>query len=79
MQGDPAFTLNIYQERRQGNQQLYDVFQFGCVEGIMRFEKPMQCHNPDLLEVTWRSAKGKMWVMDSRHHIKNITYISEFV
>lgn len=37
-QGDPALTLDIYQEMRQGNRQWYDMFHFRIVEGFMRFE-----------------------------------------
>ncbi|PMD46171.1 hypothetical protein L207DRAFT_561564 [Hyaloscypha variabilis F] len=40
-QGDPTLTLDLYLETRQGKQQLYGIFHFRTVEGIMRFMKPI--------------------------------------
>jgi hypothetical protein len=39
--GDPSLTLDLCLETRHGKQQLYGMFHFRVVEGIMRFEKPI--------------------------------------
>jgi hypothetical protein len=39
--GDLSLTLDLYLETRGGKPQLYGMFNFGVVEGIMRFEKPI--------------------------------------
>lgn len=40
-QGDPTLTLDLYLQNIGGKQQLYGMFQFRVIEGIMRFEKPI--------------------------------------
>ncbi|KAF4626346.1 hypothetical protein G7Y89_g11814 [Cudoniella acicularis] len=39
--GDPSLTLDVYLENKNGRQQLYAVFDFRVIKGIMRFEKPV--------------------------------------
>ncbi|TVY25772.1 hypothetical protein LHYA1_G005307 [Lachnellula hyalina] len=38
---DPSLTLDIYLEKKNGHHQMYAIFHFRIVTGVMRFEKPI--------------------------------------
>jgi len=38
---DPSLTLDIYLEKKNGHHQLYTIFHFIIITGVMRFEKPI--------------------------------------
>jgi hypothetical protein len=76
-EGDPSLTLDMYLETRNGKQQMYGIFHFRVVEGIMRFEKPM------LVRMTMKSEnslepskKRKREDPDEDGHIKMNLYPS---
>lgn len=48
--GDGTLTLDLYLETKQGKQQMYAVFDFRVLEGIMRFEKPIPVSKKRKLE-----------------------------
>ncbi|TVY47854.1 hypothetical protein LOCC1_G002940 [Lachnellula occidentalis] len=39
--GDPSLTLDIYFEKKNGHHQMYAIFHFRIITGVMRFEKPI--------------------------------------
>jgi hypothetical protein len=58
---DPSLTLDIYLENKNGHHQLFAIFHFRVITGVMRFEKPIPVPKS---EKSGTSSNKRKWEED---------------